>query len=97
MQIGNEHLRVLKDIGCGVHMQADIPDTSKVFISVGLGFYPEVTLPEACAILRDRQETLQGYIEQDQQQLAKVKANIELIQDGLQGLRALVLAEAEEH
>ncbi len=75
-------------------MQADIPDTSTLFISVGLGFYPEVTLQEASGICSDRIEALQHKLGQDQQQVAQIEAHVELISDGLLGLEQLALADS---
>ena len=92
-QDNQKSLTVLKDIGCGIHMQAEIPDTSRLFISIGLGFYPEVTLQEACGICSDKIKSLQYQLDQDQQEVAKIEANIELIKDGLLGLEQLATAD----
>lgn len=94
MQHERKRLRVLKDIGCGVHVQAEIPDTSKIFISIGLGFFPEVTLPEACTILKEKQINLHCQIKASQKEVASIEAHLELISDGLVGLRQLALAGA---
>lgn len=82
---------MLKDVGCGVHMQAEITDTSRLYISVGLGFYPEVTLQEACNICSEKLKAIKQLVNESQQDLAKIEAHIELITDGLAGLRQLAL------
>jgi len=88
---GQQKLRVLKDVGCGVHMQAEIPDTSRVFVSVGLGFYAESTLSEAVTISAGKQEALSLRVEQSLQQVAGIEAHIQLISDGLEGLKQLTV------
>ena len=92
-QDNQKSLTVLKDIGCGVHMQAEIPDTSRLFISIGLGFYPEVTLQEASSICSDEVQLLQHQLDQQQKEVANIEAHIELIKDGLMGLEQLATAD----
>ena len=75
-------------------MQAEIPDTSKLFISVGLGFYPEVTLQEAQSICSDKVLSLEQKLIQDQQEVAKIEAHVELFSDGLLGLEQLAPANS---
>lgn len=70
-------------------MQAEIPDTSRIYVSVGLGFYPQVTLNEAVAICLAKEQALTQQIEQEQRKLADIEANIELMNDGLLGLKQL--------
>lgn len=93
LQGNQKSLKVLKDIGCGVHMQAQIPDTSRKFISIGLGFYPEVTLQEACGICSDKIDLLEAQLDKDQKEVANIEAHVELIRDGLLGLEQLAVAD----
>lgn len=41
---GQEELRTMVDLGAQVYCQAEVPDTSRIFVSVGLGFHAEMTL-----------------------------------------------------
>ena len=41
---GSDQLRTLVDLGSQVYCQAEVPDTSRIFVSVGLGFHAEMTL-----------------------------------------------------
>ena len=77
-----------------MHMQADIPDTSRICISVGLGFYAEATLPEARRIAGTRIEALQQQVVQATQDLAKAEGHAQLVQDGIQGLQQLATPQA---
>ena len=45
-QSGSTELKTLVDIGAEVYCQAKVPDISRVYISVGLGFHVESTLEE---------------------------------------------------
>ncbi|CAI7916480.1 unnamed protein product, partial [Closterium sp. NIES-53] len=44
---GVEEMRAMVNLGGEVFMQADVPDTSHIFVSVGLGFHVEFTRLEA--------------------------------------------------
>ena len=77
-----------------MHMQADIPDTSRIYVSVGLGFFVEATLPEARRIAGTRIEALQQQVAQATQNLAKTEGHAQLIQDGIQGLQQLATPQA---
>ena len=48
-QSGSTEFKTLVDIGAEVYCQAKVPDTSRVYISVGLGFHVESTLDEVKA------------------------------------------------
>ena len=41
---GQEELRTMVDLGTQVYCQAEVPDTSRIFVCVGLGFHAEMTL-----------------------------------------------------
>ena len=47
------------DLGSGAYCQARVPDTSRIYMAVGLGFHVECTLEEAVALAEQRQEALQ--------------------------------------
>ena len=44
---GREEMRTLVDLGSQVYCQAEVPDTSRVFVNVGLGFHAEMDLDQA--------------------------------------------------
>ena len=41
---GQEELRTMVDLGSQVYCQAEVADTSRLFVAVGLGFHAEMTL-----------------------------------------------------
>ncbi|CAL5386320.1 unnamed protein product [Camellia sinensis] len=51
-------LRTLVNLGSEVYMQADVPDTRRIFVDVGLGFHVEFTWSEALNYIIAREEKL---------------------------------------
>ncbi|NXD04272.1 UXT protein, partial [Certhia familiaris] len=55
------------------------PDPRRVFVSLGLGFFAELTLPEALRHLERRSSLLQRLSESLTQDGAKIRAHIRLV------------------
>lgn len=70
-------------------MQARIPDTSTIFVDVGLGFFAEADLDQACQILKPREDLLKVKQESDMKAVANVEAHIQLVEEGLQAFESL--------
>ncbi|KAF7123851.1 hypothetical protein RHSIM_Rhsim12G0077900 [Rhododendron simsii] len=51
-------LRTLVNLGSEVYMQADVPDTRRIFVDIGLGFHVEFTWSEALNYIAAREEKL---------------------------------------
>ncbi|KAL6969754.1 hypothetical protein U1Q18_029464 [Sarracenia purpurea var. burkii] len=49
-------LTTLVNLGSEVYMQAEVPDTRRIFVDVGLGFYVEYTWSEALNYITAREE-----------------------------------------
>ena len=64
------------------------PDTSYVYISVGLGFHAEMTLAEAVAFSTAREATLNAAADKLTQQAAQLKARIKLVVGAIDELMA---------
>jgi len=47
-----------------VYCQAEVPDTSHIFVNVGLGFHAELTLEEAVAFAEKKQVGLRKDLKQ---------------------------------
>lgn len=88
LQEKQSSLRVLKNVGSDVLMQAQIPDTSTIFVDVGLGFYAEAHLPQACKILNDKERIAKQEQERDLKKVAEIEAHIQLVEEGLQAFQA---------
>ncbi|XP_059447789.1 uncharacterized protein LOC132179156 isoform X2 [Corylus avellana] len=55
-------LRTLVNLGSEVYMQADVPDTQRIFVDVGLGFHVEFTWPEALNFISLKEEKLTRFV-----------------------------------
>jgi len=84
-----QEFKSLVDIGCGVFCQAHVPDASRIFISIGLGFHVECTLEEAPRIIKLRQDALQKKVTHTVKQAAEVKAHIKFMVEAIRQLSGL--------
>ena len=55
-----EPLKTKVDLGCNFYCQARVPDPTKIFVSVGLGFFVELTLDEALEFISKKDCELGG-------------------------------------
>lgn len=82
-------LRTLVNLGSEVYMQADVPDTSHIFVDVGLGFHVEFTWSEALQYITAREEKLDRQIEDYTCLIASIKAQIKMVCEGIRELLQL--------
>ncbi|XP_027097310.1 uncharacterized protein [Coffea arabica] len=82
-------LRTLVNLGSEVYMQADVPDTSRIFVDVGLGFHVEFTWSEALQYIAAREEKLDRQIEDYTRLIASIKAQIKMVCEGIRELLQL--------
>ncbi|CAI5991686.1 unnamed protein product [Closterium sp. NIES-64] len=57
---GVEEMRAMVNLGGDVFVQADVPDTSHIFVAVGLGFHVEFTRLEAKEFAASKVEHLRN-------------------------------------
>ncbi|KAL7262777.1 hypothetical protein ACSBR1_001020 [Camellia fascicularis] len=55
-------LKTLVNLGSEVYMQADVPDTRRIFVDIGLGFHVEFTWSEALNYIIAREEKLARFV-----------------------------------
>lgn len=67
------------DLGCSFYAQARVPDTSRIFVDVGLGFHAEFTLDEALVYVRKRVHTLTDELAAENASLNQIRAHLNLI------------------
>ncbi|KHG21438.1 Protein UXT [Gossypium arboreum] len=79
-------LRTLVNLGSEVYMQAEVPDTQRIFVDVGLGFHVEFTWSEALKFISLREEKLERQIEEYTRLIASIKAQIKLVCEGIREL-----------
>ncbi|XP_053144998.1 protein UXT isoform X2 [Hemicordylus capensis] len=46
------------DLGCNFYVNAEVPETSTIFVALGYGFYAELTLPEALVFIEKKNKLL---------------------------------------
>jgi len=61
------------NLGSEFYVQAKVPDTSRIYVNVGLGFHVEFSLPEAIAFIDKREEYLNKTIETAGKKIAELE------------------------
>ncbi|KAJ0037263.1 hypothetical protein Pint_23573 [Pistacia integerrima] len=79
-------LRTLVNLGSEVYMQADVADTQRIFVDVGLGFHVEFTWSEALNYISQREEKLSRQVEEYTRLIASIKAQIKMVCEGIREL-----------
>eukprot|EP00933_Yihiella_yeosuensis_P070009 TRINITY_DN7728_c0_g1_i1.p1 TRINITY_DN7728_c0_g1~~TRINITY_DN7728_c0_g1_i1.p1 ORF type:complete len:189 (-),score=59.81 TRINITY_DN7728_c0_g1_i1:96-629(-) len=64
------------ELGCQVYVKALVPDATKIFVDIGLGFHLEMPLEDADEFLEQKEEHLLKGLELKKQETARVKADI---------------------
>uniref|UniRef100_A0A3P8U8X6 Protein UXT n=1 Tax=Amphiprion percula TaxID=161767 RepID=A0A3P8U8X6_AMPPE len=77
------------DLGCNFYVQAEVDDSSRIFVAVGFGFFVEMTHDEALRFIDKKTSQLTGFTEQLTKDSAKIKANIRMVLEGLRELQGL--------
>ncbi|TTB56401.1 Protein UXT [Bagarius yarrelli] len=85
----SKELKTDVDLGCNFYVQAHVPETSRIFVAVGYGFFLELTLSEALAFIEKKTNHLTEYSEFLTNDAAKIKAHIRLVLEGLRELQGL--------
>jgi prefoldin alpha subunit len=79
-------LRTMINLGSEVYGQAEVPDATKIFVDIGLGFHAEFTLDEALEFISAKDKLLSKQVEQHTAQVASIKAQIKLVVEGIKEL-----------
>lgn len=88
-QAGVKQMKSQIELGSGVFCRAVVPDTSHVFISIGLGFQLEVTLEEAGRVIDLQQAGLRAQVEACVDKAARIKANLKFVAEAIRELTAM--------
>ncbi|XP_073496552.1 protein UXT isoform X2 [Phyllobates terribilis] len=51
-------LQTQVDLGCNFYVNAEVPDSSKIFVALGFGFFAELTLDEALRFIEKKNKML---------------------------------------
>ncbi|XP_076437279.1 protein UXT-like [Babylonia areolata] len=82
-------LKTKVDLGCNFYVQANVPDASKIFVSVGFGFFVELTYDEAIRFIDKKTALLTEQTEGLTKSASEVKAHIKLVLEGLRELQRI--------
>ncbi|CAN2389214.1 Prefoldin subunit [Pristimantis euphronides] len=87
MDSGPLHTQV--DLGCNVYVNAEVPDSSMIFVALGFGFFAELTLDEAVKFIEKKNKMLTEISENLAKDASNIKAHIRLVLEGLWELQDL--------
>ncbi|CAI5980795.1 unnamed protein product [Closterium sp. NIES-64] len=90
---GVEEMRAMVNLGGEVFVQADVPDTSHIFVAVGLGFHVEFTRLEAKEFAASKIGHLRKQVARHTERISSIKAHIKLV---VEGVRELLNISAED-
>ncbi|KAM9828617.1 protein UXT isoform X1 [Syngnathus typhle] len=85
----SHHLKADVDLGCNFYVQAEVEDSSKIFVLVGFGFFLEMDHAEALHFIDKKTSQLTAFTDQLTKDSAKIKANIRMVLEGLRELQGL--------
>lgn len=88
-EAGSQQLKTDVDLGCNFYVQAEVDDSSRIFVAVGFGFFVEMTHDEALRFIDKKTSQLTAFTEQLTKDSAKIKANIRMVLEGLRELQGL--------
>ena len=86
---GQTELELLTELGADVYASAHVPDATRVYVNAGLGFHVHCSIPEALELCDLRIELLEGRVGDWTDRIAKIKAYIKLVLEGVRELRNL--------
>ncbi|CAD5115928.1 DgyrCDS4858 [Dimorphilus gyrociliatus] len=83
----DEKITTKLDLGCNFYAQAVVKDTKKIFISIGFGFFLEMTPEEALKFIDEKCTYLNEQSDLLSKQCISIKARIKLVLEGLRELQ----------
>lgn len=86
-----QKLNTMVNLGSEVYAQAEVPDTSRIYVDIGLGFHVEFTWSEALQFISVKEEMLTRQVEEHTRKIANIKAQIKLVGEGIKELMNLSL------
>ncbi|XP_077545968.1 uxt prefoldin-like subunit [Haemaphysalis longicornis] len=89
VEANKESFRTQVDLGCNFYVQAVVPDVSKIFVQVGMGFFVELTHEEALWFIGRREALLETELQRISKESANIKAHIQMVLQGLRELQGL--------
>ncbi|KAJ1336752.1 prefoldin, alpha subunit [Batrachochytrium salamandrivorans] len=83
------NLKSMMNVGCDFFMKAQIPDTSKIILNVGLNVFVEMSLEEAVKFLEIREKQLECQTEKLTSKASEIRAHIKLVLKAIEEVELL--------
>ena len=75
----NSTMKTMVNLGCDFYVQAHVPDTSWLYVDVGLGFHAQMTLEEVDQFCTQRESALTASSESLRERSVQLKTRIKLV------------------
>ncbi|GAQ77684.1 prefoldin alpha subunit [Klebsormidium nitens] len=89
LQTDTHQLHTMVNLGSDILAQARVPDATRIFVDIGLGFHAELTWDEAIAFCQKKEIELNRKLDDDNRRIAGIKSNINLVLEGIRELSQL--------
>nr|CAG4637553.1 EOG090X0MWD [Ceriodaphnia reticulata]SVE73356.1 EOG090X0MWD [Ceriodaphnia reticulata] len=83
-------LKTKVDLGCGFFVQAEVPDVSTVLVSIGYGFFLELTHHEACSFITKKIKQINERVKALEEEATHINADIKMMLNTLAQLQGIV-------
>nr|CAG4635235.1 EOG090X0MWD [Alona affinis] len=83
-------LKTKVDLGCGFYVNAEVPDVSKVFVSIGFGFFLELTHEEALSFVTKKVDLLTLRIKALEEESVQITSDIKMLVQTLGQVQGLL-------
>ncbi|VFV45611.1 protein uxt-like isoform 1 [Lynx pardinus] len=77
------------DLGCNFFVDTVVPDTSRIYVALGYGFFLELTLAEALKFIDRKSNLLTELSDSLTKDSMNIKAHIHMLLEGLRELQGL--------
>eukprot|EP00002_Diphylleia_rotans_P009132 TRINITY_DN19141_c0_g1_i1.p1 TRINITY_DN19141_c0_g1~~TRINITY_DN19141_c0_g1_i1.p1 ORF type:complete len:157 (+),score=42.62 TRINITY_DN19141_c0_g1_i1:79-549(+) len=88
--------KAMVDIGCNFMIEAQVPDTSRIYVDVGLGFHVEMTLQEAHDYTITQEKALDEKADNLSKSAHKLRTHIKLVLEGISELQNSILPSKQK-
>nr|SVE85925.1 EOG090X0MWD [Daphnia pulicaria] len=72
-------LKTKVDLGCGFFVQAEVPDVSTILVSIGYGFFLELTRAEACSFITKKVDQISERVKALEEEASHINADIKMM------------------
>eukprot|EP00743_Colponemidia_sp_Colp-15_P012350 GILK01014025.1.p1 GENE.GILK01014025.1~~GILK01014025.1.p1 ORF type:complete len:161 (+),score=27.30 GILK01014025.1:65-547(+) len=84
-----KQMKTMVNLGCDFYAQAEVADTSFIFVNVGLGFHLQFTLDEALIFIEKKEQALNTRAELLTRKASEIKAHIKVFLEAIAELLQL--------